>query len=192
MKNKLSIINLALVSACLISGFGCGYLNRSDTNSSNSNNAAANTSIAINKRDPKKFCYLEGFSVGGEYASGPNGYACLSFKNGNLPSGRFQSTSYAAFGDAGTIEKVNLTMVTNVKHKDASEGDDAFAQASGELWQRVFAAPMPGDIRDAILADKGKAAKMEKKFAEPAIGKTERDPGNNGAYTLRLELTLPK
>lgn len=41
MKNKLSILRVALVSACLISGFGCGYLNRSDTNSSNlsANNA---------------------------------------------------------------------------------------------------------------------------------------------------------
>ena len=83
-------------------------------------------------------------------------------------------------------------MVTNVKHRDAGEGDDAFAEACGELWQRIFAAPMPRDITDAILADKGKAAKMEKKFAEPAIGKTQRDPGNNGSYTLRLELTLPK
>lgn len=191
MKNNQTIL-MFVVLILAGSVIACSMFGGSNSNGNSNANANTAANTTVNKRDPKKFCYLEGFGENTEYKSGSSGYSCLSFKNGNLPSGGFHSIIYGANGDANNVERVHLRMLASSKRQDVGEADESFAQACGELWQRVFAAALPNDIKESILADKGKAVKMEKKFTEPTNGTVSREPGNGGTYTLLLELALPK
>ena len=176
----------------------CGASNNSpnaestSNGNSNTNISANNATPTVSKRDPQKFCYLQDF-VGGEYKqSGSGGFSCLNTKNGTLPSGRFQSYSYGAYGDAQNVETVRLMMLSNSKHQDAAAGEEVFVKTSEELWQRVFAAPLPNDIREAILTNTGKNVEVRKTFTEPTNATVSRRPGGGTTYTLSLDVTLPK
>src|SRR5688500_15982065 len=136
MQKILSFLRLALVSACLISGLACGFLNRGVGNTSNisvnnpipnANVPANNPTTTVNKRDPKRVCeYLPDFTPC-EYKSYGSYTACLNTNAGQLASGRYQNYSYGAYGDADNIERVSLTMLTNSKYQDAGEGDEYIA-----------------------------------------------------------------
>jgi len=148
-----------------------------------------------NTRDPKSVCsYLNslGFKASMEYkSSGGNEYVCVSKSSHALPAGRSEIFSYSATGDAENVNHVGLMMFTNSTHKDGGDGDNAFAQVSGELWQKVFSAPLPNDIKEAILANKGKNIQLVKHFSEPSVATVSRTPGSEGRYTLTLKIGLP-
>lgn len=198
MKNKWLFLRLVLVFAWLISSLACGIMNRTDGNSSNpsannSNSSANNNAVTVNKRDPKIVCaYLPAF-ITGEYKNPyGSGYSCINTNPAKTASGRPQNYGYVAYGDAENIERVNVSILTNVKYADAAEGDEGVVQWSNELWQKIFAAPLPNEMKEAILTNKGKGILTEKKFTEPANVRVTRRPGNGGTYTLNFELTLPK
>ncbi len=197
MKNTLSFWKIGLVSAWLISSLACGIMNRTNGNSSNlsannANSSANKPAVTVNKRDPKIVCAYLPFS-GGEYKiSYGSNYSCINLNNTKTASGRPQSYGYVAYGDAENIERVTVSILTSVKYPDAAEGDEGVAKWSDELWQEIFAAPLPNEIKEAILTNKGKGILTEKKFTEPANVKVTRRPGNGGTYRLDFELTLPK
>ena len=202
MKNSLSFLRLALVSAWLIASLACGEASRSDGNSSSgsANSAASNASgpatnapPTVNKRDPKRVCaYFLDFNVLGDYKSSGSGYSCNNSTSHTLPSGRTQLYRYSADGDAENIKRVSLSTLGNSKYEDAGAGDDFLVEKGDELWQKVFAAPLPNEIKEAILTNKGKNVKTEKRFTEPTAVTVSRSPGGGETYSLSLDVTLPQ
>lgn len=201
MTNKSLGLKAIFISVCFISSLACGSQNQSGGNSSNiaanntnsGNNIAVNNTKSVNNRDPKTVCgYLTAFITGEYKISYGDKYSCNNTNPAKTVSGRPQNYGYAAYGNAETIDSVAIMALTNAKYADAAEADEGVAKYGEELWQKVFAAPMPNDIREEILTNKGKAVKTSKKFTGQGEATVSRNPGNGGTYTIRLEVTLPK
>lgn len=199
MKNKLSVSKMILISTWLVANLACGSQGGNSANVSAGNTGVApNTTankevVAASKRDPKTVCnYLVKF-MAGEYKNPyGSGYSCISTYPATTASGRPQNYSYTASGDAENIEKVSLSMLTNNKYSDAAEGEEYLLEASNELWQKVFAAPLPNEIKEAIQTQKGKREAVDKKFAELNEASVSRTPSGGTTYSLRFEFKLPK
>lgn len=199
MKNTILLLKLTLISPLLVASLACGSQSGNSTNVSAGNtgvapNATANKeTVAANKRDPKTVCnYLTKFSPGEYKNPNGNGYSCINTYPATTASGRPQNYSYTASGDAENIEKVSLSMLTNNKYPDAAEGEEYLLEASNALWQKVFAAPLPNEIKEAIQTQKGKREAVNKKFPELNEASVSRTPSGGTTYSLRFEFKMPK
>ncbi len=207
MENTLSILKSGLVSALLASSLACGTANKAPEESSNvtASNATSGTNsssnstneTAVKKQDAKTICaYLPAFKPGEYRQSSGSTFSCFNTNFATLPSGRPQNYAYTALGSAESVERVVVSMLTDSKHADAAQADEYIAEAGNELWQKVFSAPLPSEIKEAILADKGKAVSTTKKFTQPTaiavFRSTLLSSPNAGNYSLTLDITLPK
>lgn len=202
MRNKSILLKLILFSAWLVLSFACGSPNQTGGNSSNGaanntntvqNAAANNATAAISKRDPKTVCgYLTAFNPGEYKISSGDKYTCNNTNPAKTVAGRPQNFGYSASGNADTIEEVSISALTSSKYADAGEADEGVAKYGEELWQKIFNAPPPNDIKTEILNNKGKAVETSKTFTEPVNATISRNPMNAGTYTVRFSFTLPK
>lgn len=190
MKNLLSIALLSIfLTAC-----GGAATKTAVEYSSNAASAASATDAAAanNKRNPKTVCaFLPGFKVGNLEKWG-NYDACLNIKEDVLPSGYRRHITYGAFGDRQNTEYVSLNSIINIKKSDAAREDELLIENSDALWQKVFAAPLPNDIKQALLVDKGKSVSTDKKFTQPTEARVTRESYGADSYNLTFRFTLPK
>ncbi|MBA2734088.1 MAG: hypothetical protein H0U54_14570 [Acidobacteria bacterium] len=161
------------------------------------NSSTSVNSAAGNKRDPATVCaYLNSMGLTPLIAykvSSGSSYSCSSSKSVPLDKeGHGMTFNYSASGDATSIESVNISATVNSSFKEAAEADEWVANASNEVWQKVFGKPLPDEIKEAILTSKGKKVEVRKTFAEPTSVLVKRDPRGGAVYVLYLNLTLPK
>jgi hypothetical protein len=203
LKNTLLFLKLGLVAAWLVLILACGQMKKNAENATNvtagninpsANSSANNTAVtAANKRDPKTVCaYLPDFKTAEYKVIFDDVYMC----NGTYFAPPTKDSAFvygfAATGKAENVETVQITIQTNPKDKSAAQGDEGVVEWSEKLWQKVFAAPLPEEIKAALLTNQGKRIETTKKFTEPAEVTVLRKPEVAGVYTLKFELTLPK
>jgi hypothetical protein len=193
IKNKLSYVNLALLLVWAISSIACG-----PKSGGNASNSPGNTATTLNKRDHKIVCnYLPDFTIG-EFRLAGSYYSCINEKKERLASGQHRDYSYGAYALADeqnselNITYVSINTMIDTKFPDAAGEDDRLVKLGDDLWQKVFATPLPNDIKEALLTNKGKAVAFEKKFTTPTDATVSRSVYSPSDYNLTLKFNLPK
>jgi hypothetical protein len=172
---KNMLLNLILVLVVVCGSLACGK---------SSKKSARGTR---NGRDSDSVCsYLEeiGFEAN-ENAQFSTDHTCFSTN----PEG----VIYTVTGVDDKVRNLELAGSADSANQGVAEKmDESIAKATGEIWQRLFAQPLPGEITEAILTSKGKSVAVKKFFARPAMLTVERYGIEAGKYGLRVSLTMPE
>lgn len=200
MKNYLSILKLILAALWFVSGLACGSPTQNSANISNvsasntnskANVPANNASPKTSKKDPKEVCaYLPEFPTG-EYKSSSGGnFSCESKKEEKLSAGKKQVRTYLAVGTSGYIKWVQFGLTSTGTEAENLKGEKSFVETMEKFWQKAFAAPLPDNVKEALLENKGKRTKSYKKFTEPInVTITHVDTGDK-VYGLQIEVDM--
>ena len=179
--------------ACKMSGGNnAETANVASVNPNSNVNAQSNKATTENKRDPKTICaYLPDFTPGEYKALTADLYSCNSKNSEKLKSGKVLIFEYTASGKADNVESIKFQMTANSSIEENSKGEERLVETAETLWQKVFAAPLPGDIKAELLKNKGKMLNSRKEFKEPVFGWVERN-SSGGIYGLEIYFSLPK
>ena len=204
MKHKKSFVRVVLITAWIAVNFACGGLSSKQANGGSSNvlannnsstaNVAANDTTTAAKSDVKnvRFCTTLTDFVNGEYKKDTVNYKCDGKKMLTLPSGRTQELHFTGEGDAENVKNVSLIMTTKTEFKDNAEAEEALVKTCEQLWFEAFKAVLPMEIRNAMLADKGKAVEKMKNYADQNNASFIRHRTDVGRYGLNFGFDLPK
>lgn len=184
-------MKLVLVALWLAANFACGSQNQNNVKSTNiANIPASNTPAKTDKKAPKEVCaYLPEFPTGEYKLVTDPIYSCEFEKEEKLSGGKKRVWSYKASGAAGYIKYVELHLVATGTVAENLQAEKRFVEATGTLWQKAFAVPLPNNIKEELLVNKGKVVTSYKKFTEP-VYVTITHSARGDVYGLKIEIDL--
>lgn len=185
----------------LVLSLACSSPNQTGENSSNisaanlNSNVPVNSSVPANKipeketpKDPKQVCaWLPGFTPGEYKSATPEVYECKTEKTEQLGGGKYFAWRYSALGKPAGVRYVELFLTGNNNAAINLKAEKRFVETAETLWQKAFAAPLPNEIKDELLKNKGKAAESVKLFHEPVTAEIIHSVTGNGLYGLSIK-----
>lgn len=204
MKHQKLFVHFLLMTAWLAVNLACGGSSSKQANAvssnvgGNNNSSAAgetaNDTTAATKSDVKnlRFCMTLTDFVNGEYTKNSFNSKCEGKKTLKLPSGRTQELLFTGEGEAENVKNVGVRMVTKTEFKDNAEAEGEFLKTCEQLYFEAFRAVVPAEIRNTMLADKGKATEKIKSYKDPGNVTFIRHRTGGTDYGLSFRFDLPK
>lgn len=174
MNRFLSGLKFVLVAASLVSTLSCASQNTSEKapnvipNNRNSNAAspAINRVAQEKKSDPKLVCaWLSDFTPTEYKLSTGSIYNCKSEKDEDLGGGKRLNWTYEPLGTATFVESIDLTMSSNNTPAVTQKAEARLVKMAETLWQNSYAKSLPNEIKNELLAGKGKPMTSNKDWS---------------------------
>jgi len=179
--NRHASVSTFVLLVLLVSALSCRPQNPGerpinaapDNRNSNAASPAVNRVSKENKHDPKLVCaWLSEFPPAEYKLYTSRTYSCKSEKREELGGGKRLSWTYEPLGTATSIESVDLTMSSNNPPEATKKAEERFVRMAETLWQNSFGKPLPNEIKNELLAGKGKPMTSNKDWSfenNPAI-----------------------
>jgi len=208
MNRHLSVLKFVLLISSLVSALSCGSQKPGEKainavpNNGNANAASPpiNRVSKAKQHDPKLVCaWLPDFTPAEYKLYTTKTYTCKS-EHEETGGGKRLVWTYEPFGTSTNIDSVELTLSTIKNTPEATQkAEGRFVKLAETLWQKSFDKPLPNEIKNELLANKGKLVTSSKdwsfeKNSSIPINTIVQHTGDArlGIYILKLRFYLPE
>ncbi len=202
MNCHLPVFKFVVVTSSLVLALSCGSQNKSEnptnalSNNRNSNAAspAVNRVSKDNPHDPKLVCaWLSEFPPAEYELYTGTTYTCKSNQREELGGGKRLSWTYEPFGTSAKVEYVELELVSNNNPAVTQRAENRFVKMAETLWQKTYGVSLPNELKNEMLAAKGKPMTSAKTFDQVVINTMifHADAGH-GISVLKFRFYLTK